>query len=100
MKLNIKNSKEIKNVFIKSKKITQTFSTGKTIIDALREKNLQPKIKVLFNNKKYPDDYLKDILNHYDKVVDFLTQMNPKDLTHAIDCLFLAYKVNVMVFIR
>ena len=29
----------------------------------LREKNLQPKIKVLFNNKKCPDDYLKDILN-------------------------------------
>ena len=49
--------------FIKSKKIKQTFSTAKTIIDALREKNLQPKIKVLFNNKKYPDDYLKDILN-------------------------------------
>ena len=49
--------------FIKSKKIKQTFSTAKTIIDALREKNLQPKIKVLFNNKKCPDDYLKDILN-------------------------------------
>ena len=49
--------------FVKSKKIKQTFSTAKTIIDALREKNLQPKIKVLFNNKKYPDDYLKDILN-------------------------------------
>ena len=49
--------------FIKSKKIKQTFSTAKTIIDALREKNLQPKIKVLFNNKKRPDDYLKDILN-------------------------------------
>ena len=49
--------------FIKSKKIKQTFSTAKTIIDALREKNLQPKIKVLFNNKKYPDDYLRDILN-------------------------------------
>ena len=49
--------------FIKSKKIKQTFSTAKTIIDALREKNIQPKIKVLFNNKKYPDDYLKDILN-------------------------------------
>ena len=40
--------------FIKSKKIKQTFSTAKTIIDALREKNLQPKIKVLFNNKKCP----------------------------------------------
>ena len=31
--------------FIKAKKLNEPFSTAKTIIDALREKNLQPKIK-------------------------------------------------------
>jgi len=49
--------------FVKSKKIKQTLSTAKTIIDALREKNLQPKVKVIFNIRKNPEDYLKDVLN-------------------------------------
>ena len=49
--------------FVQSKKIKQTLSTAKTIIDALREKNLQPKVRVLFNEKIKVERKIMDTLN-------------------------------------
>ena len=49
--------------FVKSKKIKQTLSTAKTIIDALIEKNLQPKVKVILCQKIIPDTKTKEALN-------------------------------------
>jgi DNA-binding GntR family transcriptional regulator len=49
--------------FVQSKKIKQTLSTAKTIIDALREKNLKPKVRVLFNEKVKVERKIMDNLN-------------------------------------
>lgn len=49
--------------FVKNKKIKQSLSTAKTIIDALREKNLEPKVNVLINKKIKVEKKIKDILN-------------------------------------
>jgi len=49
--------------FVKNKKIKQSLSTAKTIIDALREKNLEPKVTVLINKKIKVEKKIKDILN-------------------------------------
>ena len=53
--------------FVKNKKIKQSLSTAKTIIDALREKNLEPKVIVLINKKIKVEKKIKDILNLKEK---------------------------------
>ena len=65
-KLEAKNliiKKQGLGTFVKSKKIKQSLSTAKTIIDALREKNLNPKVKVLFNEIVKADETLISDLN-------------------------------------
>ena len=65
-KLEAKNliiKKQGLGTFIKNKKIKQSLSTAKTIIDALREKNLNPKVKVLFNEIVKADETLINDLN-------------------------------------
>ena len=49
--------------FVKSKKIKQTLSTAKTIIDALREKNLEPTVRVLLNEKVNVENSFLHALN-------------------------------------
>lgn len=49
--------------FVKNKKIKQSLSTAKTIIDALREKNLEPKVTVLINKKIKVEKKIKGMLN-------------------------------------
>ena len=65
-KLEAKNlivKKQGLGTFVKSKKIKQSLSTAKTIIDALREKNLNPKVKILFNELIKADEMLTSELN-------------------------------------
>ncbi len=65
-KLEAKNliiKKQGLGTFVKSKKIKQSLSTAKTIIDALREKNLNPKVKLLFNEIINADQLLVSELN-------------------------------------
>ena len=65
-KLEAKNliiKKQGLGTFVKSKKIKQSLSTAKTIIDALREKNLNPKVKILSNQIIKADEALISELN-------------------------------------
>lgn len=62
-KLKIKNlifKKQGIGTFINSSKINQTFTSAKTIIDALKEKKLKPKVKIISNSSI---DQIKNLKN-------------------------------------
>ena len=104
-KLEAKNliiKKQGLGTFVKSKKIKQSLSTAKTIIDALREKNLNPKVKILSNQIIKADEALISELNlkKNTKVVHTRRLVNLNNQPYAVLDTFIIFRFFRIVNIR